>query len=415
VELLVKNGLLYIGNGFIKKDLLCRDNLIAEISENILRENYIDAENLVLSPGFVDLHTHLREPGFPYKETISTGTAAAIAGGFTTVCSMPNLNPVPDSAENLAEQQRIIDKDAHCQVLPFMSITEGRNGVHVTSPAAGCVGVSDDGCGVQSEEVMARAMKQAAARGILISAHCEDESLVREGGLVHDGVLAQNGLVGINSESEYLQLQRDLRLVEKYRCRYHVCHVSTKEAVEVIKKAKASGLPVSCEVTPHHALLCEDDVVRDDGCFKMAPPLRSFEDKKALIGALLDGTADAIATDHAPHAAFEKNRGLKGSAMGVVGLECAFAALYTDLVKTDIMPFKRLLFLLTFGPSNVIKLPCGLEVGNKANMTLVDPNAAWTVDSSKFFSKGRSTPFDKKKVVGKVVSTIFEGREVYHV
>jgi dihydroorotase len=368
----------------------------------------------VLSPGFVDLHTHLREPGFPHKETISTGTAAAIAGGFTTVCAMPNLDPVPDSAENLAEQQRIIDKDAHCQVLPFMSITLGRKGVHLTPPVAGCVGISDDGCGVQSEGVMAEAMEQAADRDILISAHCEDESLVCEGGCVHDGVLVQNGLVGISSESEYLQVQRDLRLVERYRCRYHVCHVSTKEAIEMVRKAKADGLPVSCEVTPHHALLCEDDVACDDGRFKMAPPLRSSQDKKALIGALSDGTVDAVATDHAPHAAFEKNRGLKDSAMGVVGLECAFAALYTDLVKTGIMPFERLLFLLTFGPSNVIKLPCGLEVGNKANVTLIDPNATWTVDSSKFFSKGRSTPFDKKKVVGRVVSTIFEGQEVYH-
>ncbi|GHV30502.1 dihydroorotase [Clostridia bacterium] len=413
MELLIKNGLLYTESGFIKRDLLCRDNLIAEIGENISGEAYIDAENLVVSPGFVDLHTHLREPGFSYKETIATGTAAAIAGGFTTVCAMPNLNPVPDSAENLAIQQEIIARDACCQVLPFMSITLRRLGVHVTSPVAGCVGVSDDGSGVQSEEVMAEAMKQAAGRGILISAHCEDENLVSEGGCVHDGVLVQNGLLGINSESEYIQVQRDLKLAAKYRCRYHVCHVSTKESIEMIRKAKSDGLPVSCEVTPHHALLCEDDVVCDDGRFKMAPPLRSSQDRSALVEALLDGTVDAIATDHAPHAAFEKNRGLKESAMGVVGLECAFAALYTDLVKTAVMPFERLLFLLTFGPSNVIKLPCGLEIGNKANITLMDPNATWVIDSRKFFSKGHSTPFDGKKVVGKVVSTIFEGKKVY--
>jgi dihydroorotase len=420
MELLIKNGIIYTGNGFEKRDVLCNNCCITKISENIseVGRNYINAENLVLSPGFVDLHVHLREPGFPYKETIATGTAAALAGGFTTVCAMPNLNPTPDNIESFNVQQKIIDYCAKCKVLPFMAITQGREGIKVINLSElpkNCVGISDDGRGVQSKEVIEEAIKQAAAYDILISEHCEDDTLSAKGGCIHEGNYSKrHGLIGISSASEYSALQRDLELVKKYHCRYHACHISTKESVEMIRLAKMDGLPVSCEVTPHHILLCEDDIL-DDGCFKMAPPLRSVQDRQALLKGVLDGTIDAFATDHAPHSIEEKNGGLAKSAMGIVGLETAFAVLFHNLVRTKVMPFEKLLSLLTFGPCRIIRRPCGIKIGNKADITLINPYAVWRIDSSKFFSKGKSTPFDGSMVTGRVVATILDGTLVYKV
>jgi dihydroorotase len=401
-DLLIKHGNVYTENGFFQKDILCKDGVIVKIEENICGKDFIEADKLSISPGFLDLHTHLREPGEPHKETIATGTEAALRGGFTTVCSMPNVNPVPDSLENLAVQTEIINRYAHCVVLPYMSITKNRAGKEVIDMSLipdGCAGVSDDGAGVQSDKVMELAMKMAAENNILISAHCEDFKLSPK------------------NESEWTQIRRDLKLVKKYRCRYHVCHVSCRESLEMIKEAKMAGLPVTCEVTPHHTLLCREDISEDSGKFKMSPQLRSKADKEAVISSLLDGTIDAIATDHAPHSDEEKNFGYSKSANGVVGLECAFGVLYNDLVYTNRMPFGRLLELFTGGPRGVLARRHGsgkIEVGEKADITIIDTNKEWVIDSKNFVSKGKSTPFDGKNVVGKVVMTVFNGKIVYN-
>ncbi|MDR1260730.1 MAG: dihydroorotase [Oscillospiraceae bacterium] len=394
MTLLIKNGLLYLGNNeFIKRDLICSNGFVTEIGKNLPGESFVDATGLIVSPGFVDLHVHLREPGQPHKETIATGTAAALAGGFTTICAMPNLNPAPDNEEHLALQQAIIKRDANCKVIPFMTITKNRAGKEVIDvfPQKDCAGISDDGNGIQDPLVMEQALQKAAGNNILVAAHCEDKTY------------------GASNAAEYHQLERDLKLVSKHQCRYHVCHVSTKESMELIKAAKKNALPVSCEVTPHHLLLCEDDITDDHGRFKMAPALHTAADKAALINATQSGFIDAIATDHAPHCNKEKNCTFAESVFGVVGLETAFSILYTNLVETGILPLEKLLFLLTFGPSKIIKLPCGIAVGNRADITLLDLNAQWEINSNNFLSKGHSTPFEGKKVKGKIVKTILNG------
>jgi dihydroorotase len=406
---------VFTGKTLRKKDIFCDNKIIVDNFEGCSPDEQIDAEGLVASPGFIDLHTHLREPGFTEKETIATGTLAAIAGGFTTVCSMPNLNPVPDNKKNLNIQQKIINKNAKCKVLPFMSITKSRSGKKITIPLKECVGISDDGDGVQDFAIMAAAMKQTKQNDSLISAHCEDKTLVaQEGACIHDGFYAKNNnLPGISSASEYAQIKRDLKLLKKNKCRYHICHISSKESVELVRLAKSEGLPVTCEVTPHHLLLCQDDI-RDDGKFKMAPPLRAKEDREALVQGILDGTIDAIATDHAPHEFDKKNKGLTGSAMGVVGLECAFSVLHTELVLKNIITIEKLLSLLTFSPAKVIRANCGIYKGNSADITLIDLKKKWKINSQNFFSKGRSTPFDGKEVTGKIIYTIVNGKIAYH-
>ncbi len=359
-------------------------------------------------PGFVDVHVHLREPGFSYKETIATGTAAAARGGYTAVCCMPNLDPCPDCDENLKQLENIIARDAVVRVFPYATITKGEKGNELTDFAAlkgRVVAFSDDGKGVQSEEMMRRAMELAKREGVIVAAHCEDNSLLF-GGYIHDGLYAKaHGHVGISSESEWRQIERDLRLAHITGAKYHVCHISTKQSVQLIREAKASGVDVSCETAPHYLVL-DDGNLREDGRFKMNPPLRDASDRLALIEGVVDGTIDMIATDHAPHSAEEKGRGLKDSLMGVVGLETAFAMLYTKLVRTGIIPLDRLIDMMAYAPSKRFDIPI-------EGCSFWDLNEEYTVSSEEFLSKGRATPFEGMKVYGRCLKTIFNGRTVW--
>ena len=418
MDTLLKGGTLIDGKGRRRADLLLRDGRIAAIGPDLVHASgaeVIDCRGKLISAGFTDLHVHLREPGYGYKETIRSGTRAAAAGGYTTVCAMPNLDPVPDSPANLAAEQEIIDRDACIRVLPYAAITRGRRGLELVDFAAlkdRCIAFSDDGSGVQSEEMMRRAMQAAVRADAIIAAHCEDDSLLH-GGYIHDGrYCAAHGHRGICSESEWGQIRRDLALAEAAGGRYHVCHISCAESVELIRAAKARGVRVSCETAPHYLCLCEDDL-QEDGRFKMNPPLRRAEDREALIEGLRDGTIDAVATDHAPHSAEEKSRGLAGSAMGITGLETAFPVLYTDLVLPGRISLERLVEALTTGPCAAFGLPCGLAPGAAADLTVIDPEAAWTVDPADFLSLGKATPFAGKAVRSRIILTLKDGRPVY--
>ena len=418
MDRLLKGGTLIEATGQRRGDILIRDGRIAAIGPDIVEApgaQVVDCSGKLVSAGFVDVHVHFREPGQSYKETIRTGSLAAAHGGYTTVCAMPNLNPVPDSPETLALEQEIIDRDACIEVLPYAAITRGRKGLEAVDIAAlkgRCVAFSDDGSGVQDEAMMRRAMQTAAREDVLIAAHCEDNTLLR-GGYIHDGrYAAAHGHKGICSESEWGQIARDLQLAEQTGCRYHVCHISCAESVELIRQAKARGVHVTCETGPHYLTLCEDDL-QEDGRFKMNPPLRRAEDREALIEGLCDGTIDAVATDHAPHSAEEKARGLAGSAMGVVGLETAWAVLYTDLVLPGRLPLERLVEALTSGPRTAFRLPGGLRPGERADLTVIDPDAAWTVDPADFLSLGKATPFAGKAVRSRVILTLKDGEPVW--
>ena len=368
-----------------------------------------NSPEFVIFPGFCDVHVHFREPGFSYKETIATGSRAAARGGYTAVCTMPNLNPVPDSAEHLRLQQDIIETDACIHVYPYGAITVGEKGealADLEGMAPGVAGFSDDGRGVQSDEMMEQAMRRAKALGKPIVAHCEVNSLLR-GGYIHDGAYAKrHGHRGICSESEWGQIARDLELVKKTGCAYHVCHVSARESVALIRKAKADGLDVTCETGPHY-LTMDDSDLQEDGRFKMNPPLRGKEDREALVQGILDGTIDMIATDHAPHSAEEKSRGLEKSAFGVVGLETAFPVLYTYLVKPGIVTLDRLVELLCVNPRKRF----GLSLGE--DYSVWDLNAEYTIDPAQFLSKGRATPFAGWNVNGKCMATVCGGKVVY--
>ena len=368
-----------------------------------------NSPEFVIFPGFCDVHVHFREPGFSYKETIATGSRAAARGGYTAVCTMPNLNPVPDSVPNLKIQQAIIDTDACIHVYPYGAITVGEKGealADLEGMAPGVAGFSDDGRGVQSDEMMEQAMRRAKALGKPIVAHCEVNSLLR-GGYIHDGAYAKrHGHRGICSESEWGQIARDLELVKKTGCAYHVCHVSARESVALIRKAKADGLDVTCETGPHY-LVMDDSGLQEDGRFKMNPPLRGKEDREALVQGILDGTIDMIATDHAPHSAGEKSRGLEKSAFGIVGLETAFPVLYTYLVKPGIVTLDRLVELLCFNPRKRFGLPLGEDY------SVWDFNAEYTIDPAQFLSKGRATPFAGWNVNGKCMATVCGGKVVY--
>ena len=369
----------------------------------------IDRGDIVVLPGFCDVHVHFREPGFSYKETVATGSLAAAAGGYTAVCTMPNLNPVPDSAEHLREQLSIIEQDAVIHVYPYASITVGQAGRELSDMegmAPDCIAFSDDGRGVQSDDMMRAAMVKAKALGKMIVAHCEVNDLLR-GGYIHDGEYAKaHGHRGICSESEYAQIARDIELVREIGCAYHVCHISTKESVELIRRAKAEGLDVTCETGPHYLVLDDGDL-REDGCFKMNPPLRSPADREALIEGILDGTIDMIATDHAPHSAEEKGRGLEKSAFGIVGLETAFPVLYTYMVQAGVLTMEKLVETMCINPRKRFGIPQGKD------FAVWDLGEVYTVDPEKFVTMGRATPFAGHTLRGKCLLTVVDGEVVY--
>lgn len=369
-----------------------------------------ELDNHLVTYGLCDVHVHLRQPGFEAKETIATGTKAAMMGGYTAVCAMPNLKPTPDTVEHIGEELDIIKKDAAINVYPYASITidrKGRQLVDMEALREYAVAFSDDGSGVQSDEMMRKAMEEAARLDVIIAAHCEVNDLLK-GGYIHDGEYCRaNGHKGICSESEWGQIERDLKLAEETGCRYHVCHISTKESVELIRQAKARGVKATCETGPHYLVFCDEDL-KDEGRFKMNPPIRSREDRDALIEGIKDGTIDCIATDHAPHTADEKGRGLKGSAMGVVGLETAFGVCHTHLVKTGIISLQRLVELMCLNPRRIF----GLEVEGEANLAIFDLMKNWTVDSSKFASMGKATPFEGMELNGKAIALVYKGQHV---
>ena len=406
-------------NGLTEKaDIAILGDKIERIAADIQpadNDKVYDCTGLTIMSGLVDLHVHLREPGFSAKETIATGTAAAAHGGFTTVCSMPNLAPAPDSMANLQQQLDIIERDSVIKVLPYATITRKRFGdelVNFEELKPYVAGFSDDGTGVQNEDVMRQAMAEAAKTDTIIAAHCEVDELLR-GGYIHDGEYARiNGHRGICSESEWKQVERDIELAAEAGCRYHVCHISTKETVELIRQAKARGVKVTCETGPHYLTMCDMDL-KEEGRFKMNPPIRSAEDRDALIAGLQDGTIDVVATDHAPHTAEEKSRGLERSAMGVVGIETSFAVIYTKLVKAGVISLEKAVDVLAEAPRRIFNLGGGLQEGEAADITVFDLEKSFEVDPSTFLSKGRSTPFEGWQLQGECCLTLVDGRVAY--
>lgn len=393
-------------------DFACRYEKIRAFAEKFLADGGLSpviSKKYIIVPGLCDVHVHFREPGFSYKETIASGSAAAAHGGYTAVCTMPNLDPVPDSAEHLQVQLDAIKRGAAIKVLPYGAITVGEKGEKLADMEAisdKVCAFSDDGKGVQNDEMMREAMTAAKRLGKIIAAHCEDNSLLF-GGYIHDGEYARmHGHRGISSASEYRQIERDLRLAEETGCAYHVCHISTKESVELIKQAKARGVNVTCETAPHYLVLCDEDM-QEDGRFKMNPPLRSLEDKQALIEGIKDGTIDMIATDHAPHSAEEKGRGLEKSLMGIVGLETAFPVLYTELVTKNIITLDRLVELMSFKP----KERFGIDINN--DFAVFDISEAYKIDPENFLSMGRATPFAGREVFGRCLLTVHNEKVVY--
>ena len=383
------------------------DGIGASISSDAL--SVFNSPDYAVFPGFCDVHVHFREPGFSYKETIATGSKASARGGYTAVCTMPNLNPVPDSVDNLHMQLQLIEDTACIHVYPYGAITVGEKGevlADLEGMAPNVIGFSDDGRGVQSDEMMRCAMLRAKALGKMIVAHCEDNSLLR-GGYIHDGEYAKaHGHRGICSESEWGQIARDLRLAKETGVKYHVCHISTKESVDIIRKAKAEGVDVTCETGPHY-LVMDDSMLEEEGRFKMNPPIRSKEDRDALIEGILDGTIDMIATDHAPHSAEEKAKGLEKSAFGIVGIETAFPIMYTHFVKTGRMTMEHLLKLLVVNPRERFGIPMGND------FTIWDLNAEYAIDPEEFVSMGKATPLAGWKVFGRCMATVCDGKVVY--
>ena len=417
LKYLLKNGLLFTKEGFLPADLLTAEGRIVSIARGLDAAGaaVIDLHHAAVFPGFVDVHVHLREPGFSYKETIRTGTLSAARGGYVHVCAMPNLDPVPDSLEALNVQREIIARDAAVHVHPYGAITRGERGealADMEAMAPYAAGFSDDGRGVQSGEMMRKAMLEAKRLGKPVAAHCEDNGLLR-GGYIHDGDYARaHGHRGICSESEWGQIARDLKLAEETGVKYHVCHISARESVALIREAKARGVDVTCETGPHYLVFCDGDL-REDGRFKMNPPIRSREDRAALIEGLRDGTIDMIATDHAPHSAEEKGRGLEKSAMGVVGLETAFAAVYTHLVKPGILSMDRLMALLNGNAAKRFGYGTPLAAGQPADLTVFDLDRKFTVDPERFQTMGRATPFAGMELYGVCLLTMVDGRIVW--
>lgn len=416
---LLRNGAVFTNGKFEKCDVEVTNDVITNIASKIEGEAFdviYDLQNLYLLPGLIDVHTHLREPGFIYKETIKTGSFAGAKGGYTSIAAMPNLNPTPDCYENLKLELDAIEKDAQINVYPYGTITKGENGEELANfeeMKDYVLAFSDDGKGVQSEAMMEHAMEEAKKVGKAIVAHCEDNSLLK-GGYIHDGEYARlHGHKGICSESEWGPIKRDINLARKTGCHYHVCHISTKESVEIIRKAKAEGVNVTCETGPHYLTL-NDMCIKEEGRFKMNPPIRSEEDRLALVEGIKDGTIDMIITDHAPHSKEEKSKGLAGSSMGVVGLEVAFPVLYTNLVKTGVITLEKLVELMNTNPRNIFKIGTEIKVGEKADLTVYDLEENYDIDSSTFVSMGKATPFEGNNVYGRCKMTMCDGKEVFN-
>ncbi|MCI8331358.1 MAG: dihydroorotase [Clostridiales bacterium] len=407
-----KDAYFYQHGQFVRGDYFLSDGILFSSFEGAVS---ITFENVYIFPGFADVHVHLREPGFSYKETIASGSAAGARGGYVHLCAMPNLDPVPDCLSHLKEQQILIGRDALVQVHPYGALTVGEKGEKIAALeelAKDVIAFSDDGKGVQNPALMKEAMQRIAALDKVLCAHCEDESLI-QGGYIHDGEYADcHGHIGIPSASEWRPIERDLALARETGCAYHVCHVSAKESVQLIREAKKQGVNVTCETAPHYLTLCDADL-KEEGRFKMNPPLRSAADKQALIDGINDGTIDMIATDHAPHAAEEKAKGLKGSLMGITGLETAFAVCYTELVKTGIITLEKLIELLYENPKKRFGIGKEPVIGEKATLTVFDLSKNYTIDPTLFLSKGKATPFSGKEVFGECLLTVMEGKAVY--
>ncbi len=414
----LKNARVYRGGTFEQLDILVRGGKIERMGRHLSSPGDMaerDMQGCHIVPGLVDVHVHLREPGFSHKETIRSGTLAAAHGGYTTVCSMPNLSPAPDTLEHLQVQLDAIHRDAVVRVRPYGTITMGEQGrelAQLEAMAPYVVGFSDDGRGVQESAMMRAAMKESARLGGIVAAHCEIDGLLR-GGYIHDGEYARaHGHRGICSESEWGQVARDIELARETGARYHVCHVSTRESVALIRRAKAEGVDITCETCPHYLVLTDADL-QEHGRFKMNPPLRSAADRAALIEGMLDGTIDMIVTDHAPHEASAKDRGLEGSAMGVVGLETAFAVMNTHFVKPGLLPLEKLVELMALRPAERFNLSHPLEEGQPADLAAFDMDREWIVDPSQFFSQGRATPFAGCLLSGRCVMTMVGGKTVW--
>lgn len=417
MKYLIKDANVFIETSFIKTDILICDGRIVDISREIQQEGaaVFSFNNMFVFPGFTDVHVHLREPGFSYKETIETGSMAAAHGGYTSICAMPNLKPCPDCLENLEKELEPIRKTAKVHVYPYATITKGELGEELSdieSLSKAAFGFSDDGRGVQNENMMLDAMEKVQENGSFIAAHCEDNSLLF-GGYIHDGEYAKkHGHKGICSQSEWKPIERDIALAKKTKCKYHVCHISTKESVELIRKAKADGVDISCETGPHY-LTMNDSMLQEDGRFKMNPPIRSEQDRLALIEGIKDGTVDMIATDHAPHSSEEKSRGLEKSLMGVVGLETAFAVCYTKLVKTGVISLEKLIELLSVNARKRFGIGTKIAVGEPADLTVFDLNEEYEINPKDFLSMGKASPFTGEKVFGKCKLTMVGGRIVW--
>ena len=417
-KLLIKSGTLVADGKSWRGDILVADGKIEAIGESLAADEQTEvfnAEGCVVTYGLADVHVHLREPGYSAKETITTGTRAAARGGVTTVCSMPNLQPAPDAPETIAIEQQMIDEQAVIEVLPFATISKGRERrelAEIEALRSLSVGYSDDGNGIQTEELMRQAMQRIAAVDGIIAAHCEDDSLLHAG-YIHDGEYARtHGHKGICSESEWGPIKRDVELAQEENCRYHVCHISTKESVAIIREAKQHCNHISCETAPHYLVLCDADL-KEEGRFKMNPPLRASEDRAALIEGIKDGTIEVIATDHAPHTAEEKSRGLKGSAMGIVGIETSFAICYTHLVRKGVITIEKLIALMSENPRRIFRLGGALRVGERADIAVYDITKPYTIDTAEFLSMGKATPFEGEQVYGKCVLTLFNGEKVW--
>ena len=418
MEYLLRNANVYIDGGFRKTDIYIKDGMIASFDSGFHSNEGVvsfDFDNKYIFPGFTDVHVHLREPGFLRKETIETGSMAAAAGGYTSVCAMPNLDPVPDSAENIKKEEEIIEKTAVVHVYPYGAITVGEKGeklADLEGMAPYAFAFSDDGHGVQNDDMMRKAMTEAKRLGKVIAAHCEVNELLN-GGYIHDGKYAAlHGHRGICSDSEWKQIERDIELVKETGCAYHVCHISTKESVELIRQAKKDGVNISCETGPHYLVMNDMDL-QEEGRFKMNPPIRDESDRQALIEGLKDGTIDVIATDHAPHTKEEKSKGLEKSLMGVVGLETAFPIVYTELVRKGVITLEKAVELLNVNAKKRFGIGASIKEGEKADLTVFDLDEEYTVDPEKFHTKGRSTPFEGWKVYGKCLMTMVDGRIVY--